>query len=442
MMVVALYNIVDQFFIGRSVGELGNAATNVAFPLSTSCIAVALLFGQGGASAFNLTMGEGDREKAAYYIGNAAALLFGCGIVLCAAVQIFLTPLMKFFGSPDDVLEYAKTYTRIVAFGFPFLILTSGGGHLIRADGSPRYAMYCNLSGAVINAILAPVFIFRLHMGMAGAGTATLIAQIIGGLVALRYLFRYRTVKLRLKHCVPQWRYVRWICSLGTAAFVNQAAMMVVQIALNNALTYYGARSDYGESIPLACAGVVIKVNQLFLSVVIGISQAIQPIASFNYGAKRFGRVRRVFWLSARVGFGISLAAFLLFQLFPVQIITLFGTGSEQYIRFAVKFFRIFLFFTFLDFLQPLASNFFTAIGKPGKGGFLSLTRQILFLLPLILLLPLRFGIDGITYAGPAADLIAAAVSALMVFRELRGMEQLERRETESPPEEPPKPEP
>ncbi len=229
MLVGALYNIVDQFFIGRSIGELGNAATNVAFPLSTSCVAIALLLGLGGASAFNLTVGGGDKDKAAYYVGNAAVMLFGCGIVLSIAVQVFLTPMLKFFGSPDNVLEYAKTYTRITSLGFPFLILSIGGGHLIRADGSPQYAMYCNLSGAAINTILDPGF----DMGMAGAAYATVIGQVFACFLAFRYLRRYRTVKLGKQHLVPQWQHVRRIMSLGTASFFNQLAMMAVQVVMN-----------------------------------------------------------------------------------------------------------------------------------------------------------------------------------------------------------------
>ena len=191
MLVSALYNIVDQFFIGRSIGELGNAATNITFPLTTSCIALALLLGIGAASAFNLTLGKGDKEKALYYIGNSAMLLFLSGLVLCIIVQLFLQPMLLFFGSPENVLGYAKNYTRVTAIGFPFLIFSTGGGHLIRADGSPKYSMLCNLSGAIINIILDPIFIFGLNMGMVGAGLATILGQIFGASLALRYLYLY-----------------------------------------------------------------------------------------------------------------------------------------------------------------------------------------------------------------------------------------------------------
>lgn len=422
MLVSALYNIVDQFFIGRSVGELGNAATNVAFPLTISCVALSLLLGIGGAASFNLTLGGGDKEKAIYYIGNAAVLLFGSGVLLCVLTQLFLTPMLVFFGSPEQVLEYAKTYTGITSFGFPFLILTNGGGHLVRADGSPRKSMLFNLSGAVINTILDPLFIFGFHMGMAGAALATILGQIFSGLLVMNYLRKYRTVPLERKHLVPSFEYVKTIAALGASSFFNQVAMLVVQIVLNKSLTYYGARSVYGEAIPLACVGIITKVNQVFFSVIIGISQGMQPIASFNYGAKNYERVKEVYKLAMKSGCVISCLSFACFQLIPRQIIALFGSGSEEYFLFAERYFRIYLFFTFINFVQPIVSNLFTSIGKPKKGIFLSLTRQLLFLLPMIVIFPLFLGIDGIMYAGPIADFVAGAVAIAMAGKEVRKM--------------------
>ena len=420
MLVSALYNIVDQFFIGRSVGELGNAATNISFPLSISCIAIALLFGIGGASAFNLTMGRGEKDDAVYFAGNASVMLFGCGVLLCIFTQLFLDPMLIALGTPDNVMGYARTYTRITAFGFPFLILTAGGGHLIRADGNPKFSMVCNLTGAVINTFLDALFVFGFQWGMAGAAAATIIGQIISGFMTFHYLCHFRTAAIHREHLKIRGRYIGRIASLGAAPCSNQLAMMIVQIVMNKSLTHYGALSVYGEAIPLACAGIIIKVNQVFFSFVIGISQGLQPIVSFNYGASRFARVKEAYRKAIFSGFLISLAAFLMFQLLPRQIISLFGSGSEEYFRFAESYFRIFLLFTFLNFLQPITSNFFTAIGKPMKGIFLSLTRQILFLLPLIIILPLFIGIDGILYAGPIADLTAALISALMIVRELK----------------------
>ncbi len=426
MLVSSLYNIVDQFFIGQSVGTLGNAATNIAFPLSISCVAISLLFGIGGASAFNISMGRKEKEKAVYYLGNAVVMLAGCGIVLCIFTQLFLDPLLRFFGSPDDVLEYARIYTRITALGFPFLIVTTGGAHLIRADGRPGIAMTCNLTGAVINTILDAVFVFGFHWGMAGAAAATVIGQVASCALAVWYLSHCQTVTIKREHLKIHMDKVIRICSLGTASFTNQVAMMVVQIVMNKSLKYYGSISIYGEAIPIACAGIITKVNQIFMSFIIGISQGLQPIVSFNYGAKNYLRVKRGYRQAMTVGFALAIVAFSLFQLIPRQIISLFGDGSEAYYSFAINYFRIYLFFTFINFMQPITSNFFTAIDKPKTGMFLSLTRQILFLLPLLLTLPLLLGIDGIMYAGPIADFSAGVTAVILLVREFRRAEYKE----------------
>lgn len=420
MLVSALYNIVDQFFIGHAVGELGNAATNIAFPLSISCTSIALLFGIGGASAFNLAMGEGKKEKAPFFIGNSATMIVICGLCLSIVAEIFLEPMLLFFGSPADVFPYACEYTRITALGFPMLILQAGGAHLVRADGSPRYSMFCNLTGAVINTILDALFVFVFKWGMAGAAWATIIGQYISAALVIRYLCKYKTVKLEWKHFIPKLVYFGRSASLGTASFFNQIAMMVVQIVLNNSLKYYGARSVYGESVPIACAGIISKVGMMFFSFIIGISQGLQPIISFNYGAKKYERVKKALLLGLSVACLLSLGAFAVFQIFPLHIIKAFGEGSPEYFEFAVKYFRIYFFFVFINFVQPIISNFFTATGRPQRGMFLSLTRQILFLLPLIVILPRFFGIDGIIYSGPIADAIAAAVTITMGAVELK----------------------
>ena len=424
MLVGSLYNIVDQFFIGQRAGELGNAATKIAFPLSTSCLALALLIGIGGSSAFNLAMGSGHEKRAVNIMGNAVVLLAGSGLVLSIITLLFLKPLLLFFGSPKSVLPYAMEYTKITAFGFPFLLLSTGGGHLIRADGRPRITMLCNLVGAVLNTILDALFVFGLNLGMSGAALATIIGQIVSGALAIGYLMHGKTVTIRRENLRIKWENVTRIASLGMAPCSNQVAMMVVQIIMNQSLKHYGSHSIYGENIPIACAGIITKVNMIFMSFVIGLSQGLQPIASFNYGAGKKGRVKEAYIKAISIGAVLAVIAFLMFQFFPRQIISIFGDGSELYYQFAIRYFHVFLFFTFVNFMQPITSNFFTAIGKPKVGSFLALTRQILFLLPLILLFPLFLGIDGIMYAGPVADCLAAVVCFIMVYRELRNFNQ------------------
>lgn len=426
MLVGALYNIVDQLFIGHKVGTLGNAATNIAFPLSTSCIALALLFGIGGASCFNLALGRGEKEKAIHFVGNALVMLFACGTALCLIAQVFLTPMLLAFGAPKDVLPYAESYVRITSLGFPFLLLTTGGGHLMRADGSPKMTMISNLSGAVINTILDAVFVLGFDWGMEGAAYATIIGQIFSAGLVINYMRKFKTAPLQRKHFKIEWQYLSQIMSIGMASFFNQLAIMIVQIVLNNSLKYYGALSIYGESVPLACAGIVMKVSQVFFSIVIGIGQGTQPIESFNYGAKNYKRVREAYKMACIAGGSVSMVSFLLFQLFPRQILAAFGDGTASYFEFGEKYFRVFLFFTCLNFLQPITSTFFTSIGKAIKGVFLSLTRQILFLLPLLFVLPTLMGIDGILYAGPISDAVAAVIAVSMVLFEFRMMKKSE----------------
>ena len=342
--------------------------TNIAFPLSTSCLALALLIGIGGSSAFNLAMGSGHEKRAVNIMGNAVVLLAGSGLVLSIITLLFLKPLLLFFGSPKSVLPYAMEYTKITAFGFPFLLLSTGGGHLIRADGRPRITMLCNLVGAVLNTILDALFVFGLNLGMSGAALATIIGQIVSGALAIGYLMHGKTVTIRRENLRIKWENVTRIASLGMAPCSNQVAMMVVQIIMNQSLKHYGSHSIYGENIPIACAGIITKVNMIFMSFVIGLSQGLQPIASFNYGAGKKGRVKEAYIKAISIGAVLAVIAFFMFQFFPRQIISIFGDGSELYYQFAIRYFHVFLFFTFVNFMQPITSNFFTAIGKPKVG--------------------------------------------------------------------------
>lgn len=422
MMVSAVYNIADQLFIGNAVGTLGNAATNIAFPLSMMCTAIALMFGIGGASSFNLHMGAGESQKAPYFLGNSITMLLGLGAILFIGTELFLDPMLKCFGSPDNVLPLAKQYVSITAIGFPFLIITIGGGHLIRADGSPKMTMICNLSGAIINIVLDALFVLVLRWGMVGASLATIIGQIFSAFLALNYLRHYRTVTIEKKHLRPQTIYLKRIMALGMASCFNQIAMMTVQICMNNLLKHYGSLSQYGEAIPIACAGIVMKVGQLYFSIVIGLSQGSQPIESFNYGARQYKRVKAAYRYAVIAGGTVSVIAFVIFQLFPHQLLALFGNGSKEYFEFGSFYFRIFMLMAWANFMQPISSTFFTSIGKANKGTFLSLTRQIIFLLPLMFFLPTIFGIKGILYAAPIADGMAFVTAAVMVWSEMRAM--------------------
>lgn len=329
------------------------------------------------------------------------------------------------------MLPFAQDYTGITAFGIPFLVLTTGGNHLIRADRSPTYSMACMLTGAIINTILDPLFIFGFHWGIKGAAWATVIGQVISGFLVILYFCKFRNLELTRDMLRPKGAMLKAIASLGLAACINQIAMAIVQITMNNTLRHYGASSIYGTDIPLACVGVISKVNMVFMAICIGISQGCQPIWGFNYGAGRFSRVRKTFVMAFKISLLVGIIFFLCFQFFPRQLVSVFGTGSEEYFHFAERYFRIFMLMTFINGIQPMSSGFFTSIGEARLGIVVSLTRQVIFLLPLILIFPLFMGIDGVMYAGPIADGAAAAVAIAFAIRELRRMQKSERRQEE-----------
>ena len=426
MLVGALYNMVDQLFIGRSVGPLGNAATSIAFPFTTICMSAALLFGIGGASCFNLSLGKGEKEKAPYFIGNSLSVLAIFGVIISVLTLIFMDPLLKAFGASEAIMPYAKDYVSVTAVGFPLLILSTAGGHILRADGSPHMTMIGSITGALINTVLDAVFVFGLQWGMKGAAAATVIGQGVSTLMVIIYCLNFKTVPLKKEHLIPSLSIVQRIASIGMASCFNQMAIAIVQIVLNNSLRHYGALSQYGPDEPIACAGIIMKVNMIVFSIIIGLAQGTQPIESFNYGAKNYDRVKAAYFMAIKIGAVVSVTAFILFQLFPRQILSFFGRGSESYYEFGVLFFRIFMFFTWFNCLQPITSTFFTSIGKSVKGMFLSLTRQIIFFIPLLIVLPMFMGIRGILFAGPIADLLAGGIAVAMAKGEFNQMDRLE----------------
>lgn len=423
MLVSSLYNIVDQIFIGNGVGYLGNAATTVAFPFTTICLAIALLVGVGSASKYSLELGRENYKEAQSCIGNAIILMVGLGVIYAVLAEIFIYPLLLAFGSTKAILPLATTYVRITAVGMPFLIFTNAMCNLIRADGSPRYSMICMVVGAVINTILDPIFIFTFDMGVAGAAYATVISQVVSAGMAFVYIPKFKRVKVNIrafkfdiKSCGAQLSY-------GLSNGLNQVAMCVVQIVLNNSLSYYGLRSIYGSDIPISVAGIVMKVNGIFMAVFIGLCQGMQPIIGFNYGAKQYPRVKKTYRLAVIFALTIGFIGLILFQTIPKQILSIFGTGSDLYFEFGAKFMRTFLLLVPAISVQMISANMFSAIGKPVKGVVLSLSRQVLFFIPLLLILPRFFGLTGLLFAAPISDAIAFMITVLLIVNEFRKME-------------------
>lgn len=425
-LITATYNIVDQIFVGNSVGILGNAATNIAFPVVMVCTAASIMSGVGCSAGFNMEVGKGSRDTAGRIAGNCIMFMAGIGFLIAAITLLFLTPLLNAFGATENVLPYAQTYLFITAWGIPFSIFGVGGSIMIRSDGNPRYAMISVLTGAILNVVLDAIFIFGLGMGIAGAAYATVIGQAITAIIVAVYFTRFKTISLKRSYFSPHPDYIVRVISLGMGPFVNNISMFVVQIILNNALNYYGAMSQYGSDIPLACAGVITKLNSIFTAIVIGIAQGVQPIISHNYGAKNYDRVKEAAAKAIASMLCISFAIFLCCQLFPRPLVAIFGTGSEMYFRFAEGYLRIFMMLICINGMQITAGNLFTSIGKAKLSVFISLTRQVLFLPPLILLLPQFFGIDGIMYAGPLADGMCVLVAVFLLAREYKIINQMQ----------------
>ena len=421
-LVNALYNVVDQIFIGQGIGYLGNAATNIAFPITTMCLAIGLTLGIGGASNFNLELGKGYPEKSKHTAGTAASTLIIIGIILCITVRIFLEPLMISFGATDKILEYSMEYTGITSYGIPFLLFSIGVNPLVRADGNAKYSRIAIVIGAILNTILDPLFMFVYNWGIAGAAWATVISQIVSATLLFIYFPRFKSVKFSLNDFIPQLHYLKRIISLGFASFIYQFSNMIVLVTTNNLLKIYGKNSIYGSDIPIAVFGIVMKINVIFIAIVLGLVQGAQPIFGFNYGAKNYHRVRETMRLLLKVTFSIATILFIIFQVFPKQIISLFGEGDKLYFEFAIKYMRVFLAFISLNSIQISIATFFPSIGKAIKGATVSLTKQLIVLFPLLLTLPRFFGVEGVIYATPLTDLIAFTVAIIFLINEFKYM--------------------
>ena len=415
----ALYNIVDQIFIGQGVGYLGNAATNIAFPITTICLALGLMTGVGAASNFNLELGRKEVEKARRIAGTAVVQLIVMGIAVCLLVQIFLAPLMQLFGATNQIFDYAMEYSRITAYGIPFFLFSTGFNPLVRSDGRATFSMMAIIAGAVLNTVLDPIFIFVFQMGIAGAAWATVISQMVSALLLFAYIPKFRSVKFQWEDFIPHMKQVEAIAALGLTSFIFQISALIVQIVSNNLLKTYGAMSIYGSEIPIAVGGIVSKVFVIFIALIIGMTQGVQPIVGYNYGAKYYERVRQTIFLALKIGFGLSFVTWAVFEIFPLQIIQLFGNGNDLYFEFGIRYMRYFMLFTLINGITILITTFFPAIGKAKTGAFLSLARQLLILLPVMLLMTYIFGVEGMMFATPVSDVISLVLCLFFFKREL-----------------------
>lgn len=426
MLVTAAYNITDQIFIGNVVGMLGNAATNVAFPTVTLTTAFAQMAGIGTAANFNIHMGKRQEDEAKRFLGTGITFMAGLGILIMLIVFLFKRQILLICGATEASMPLALPYLTITNIGLPFFLFSNGGCHMIRADGSPTYSMLCNVSGAVLNIFLDALFMYRFHMGIQGAALATIIGQIFSFVLCVVYFFHMKSFRFSFRMLGIRMYYLIRIMKLGLSNFINQIIMMVVNITLNNMLKKYGAMSIYGEDIPLAVSGVIAKLNSIVSSFSVGLAQGCQPIWGYNLGAKNYGRVKETYKKALISALGVGLVVFMAFQLFPTQIVSIFGSGGDLYYEFATKYMRIYLMFVFAQTVQPLSVNYFTGIGNMRQGVLISLSRQGFLLLPMLVVFPIVFnGINGILYAGPVSDALACVLALSMVSYNFKHIDNL-----------------
>lgn len=422
MLVGAAYNITDQIFIGHVVGMLGNAATNVAFPTVTLTTGISMLFGLGTAANFSINQGAGKIEEARKYVHTGLTGVMIAGILIGLLVFIFRSPIIVLCGADPagNVYPYAMAYLSITAFGLPFQMFAHSSSTIIRADGRPTYSMLCTVSGAVLNVFLDWLFMYPFGMGIEGAAIATVLAQILSFSLAVLYYPRFRAFPLSIKELGISVPHMLSSMAAGIPNFCNHMLMMVTNIVLNNMLAIYGAMSVYGADIPLAVSGVAQKTSMIMVSFAVGIAQGCQPIWGFNLGAKNYDRVKGTYWRAFAAAFAVGVVFFAALQLFPRQIISIFGTGSDLYYEFAEKYLKIFMMLVFFQNIQPITVNYFSATGNHRQGLIVSLSRQGLFLIPLLVILPKFFGINGILAASPISDAMAFVLSVSMVLVSFR----------------------
>lgn len=421
MFVNSIYNLVDQIFIGQKVGYLGNAATNVTFPFVTISLALSLMISIGTAANVGLNLGRKDQEKADRTLATGFLMALLSGILVLAVGEILLVPMLKAFGATDKVLPYAIDYARIYILGCPLTAVGIMTSDEIRADGNPRFAMITMLSGAVFNIVFDWLFVFVLGWGVAGAAVATVMGQFVTMVMNLWYFAtRLKTLNLKREYLHLNPHIAGGILALGFSSFLTQVTMLAQQIILNKLAVYYGGLSQYGPEIPLTVFGIVMKVNALMVSLVMGIVVGSQPVFSYNYGAMKYIRVKQLVKTCITIGLVIGIIGTICFQLFPGQIISIFGSEDALYNEFAQFALKTMTMLIFILGVQMTAGTYFQSVGKPMRALVISMCRSLIFMIPSLVILPMFMGVKGIAYAYPLSDIFALILCSSLLLIEIR----------------------
>lgn len=435
LVVAALYNIVDQIFIANAdyLGSYGNAANTVVFPLTVVALAIAVMIGDGACAFVSISLGADRKDDAHRSIGNAIVLCLASSLLLTAVYLLAMEPILTFFGGKVNAETYAcaKEYFFWIALGMPFYMFGQAMNPIIRSDGSPRFAMISTVAGAVTNIILDPIFIFPLRMGMMGAAIATVAGQILTAGLAVWYLFHMKAVKLEKSSFALKGKLIRRFLLLGVTSFLSQISLVISMAAVQNMVTKYGAQdSVFGQAeyaqIPLAVLGIVMKFFQIAISISVGLAAGCIPVVGYNIGAGRRDRAKDLFTMMLGWEAAVGLIALLIVELLPRQLIGIFGAGNESayYTSFAIRCFRIYLCMMVLAMVNKGTFIYLQALGKAGPSMMLSLVREIIFGVFLPILLPRFFGLDGVLYSFPTADVLTFILTVVVITRVYRELSQ------------------
>lgn len=420
----ALYNMVDQIFIGWGVGYLGNGATNVIFPITILCLSFSLMFGDGTSAYLSLKLGEKKKKEAGKGVCNGIMISIIVAIILAVIILSFLPQLVTLFGGTDNLRQLALDYGYIIGVGLPFVMIGTTLNSIIRADGSPKYAMISMVLGAILNIILDPIAIFVFNMGVKGAALATIISQFFTFAMNIIYIRKFKSITITKEDFKPKLKIMKNVSMLGISSFITQMAIVIVITTQNTLYNLYAGGSKFGAEIPITVHGIVMKINMILTSIIIGIAAGSQPIVGYNYGAKNYDRVKKTLKMVLGISTIVSIISFVLFQTIPETLISIFGSGDELYNEFACLTFRIFLMLTVCNGIQIASGIFFQAVGKPAKSAFITLSRQILFFVPAAIILSKYTGVMGVLYAGPVADALAFLVAVILLIFEVKKLNE------------------
>ncbi len=426
LLVGALYNIVDQIFIANAsyLGSYGNAANTVVFPLTVIALAIAVMIGDGCCAFVSLCLGMKQPETARRSVGNSVMMVIAGGLVLCAVYLVFADQIIALFGGTvnEETFRYSKEYFFYISLGIPFYMFGQSLNPIIRADGSPRFAMASTLAGAFINSILDPIFIFVFRWGMMGAAVATVLGQVVTAALAVWYILHMKLVKPERADFKIDGKVCRKTLGLGVTSFLSQISLVAAMAAINNMIRKYGARdaifsqAQYAQ-IPMAVVGIVMKFFQIVISAVVGMAAGCIPIVGFNMGAGKTERVKKLFTMLLGCEAAVGAVALLIAELFPHRLIAVFGAANESayYTDFAVKAFRIYLCMMIFACVNKAAFIFLQAMGKAAASTMLSMVREIVFGVGFALLLPLYYGLDGVLYSMPVSDILTFVLSGAVI---------------------------